>query len=105
MKKNLYSDIKNSLKLHIGRNNNYTEYKYYMYSKGDFDEKVEKESFKADFVESIIPVIFHKSDFEDIDKMYNSTQRYRRFEFDFCFSKCYTEKHNSNWYKTCTKRS
>ena len=78
----LYCDINDSLKLHIGMNDINMEYYYYKYNKGDYDEKVEEESFKADYVRSTIPVIFNKSDFEDIDKMYNSTQRYRRFEFE-----------------------
>ena len=68
---------------------------------GKADEETEKESFKAEYAESIIPIIFNKSDFEDIDKMYNSTQRYRRYEFEASGSKAslYSESFKKNGYK------
>ena len=91
----LYCDINDSLKLHIGMNDINMEYYYYKYSKGDFDEKVEEESFKADFVKSTIPVIFNKSDFEDIDKLYNSTEKYRRFEYETLGSE--VDVYNNTW--------
>ena len=68
---------------------------------GEADEETEKESFKAEYVESIIPIIFNKSDFEDIDKMYKRTERYRKFEFEASGSKAslYSESFKKNGYK------
>ena len=78
----LYNKIDIGLDVHINMNNRDMGFKYYKFSKGNIDEEIEKETFETNFVRSTIPVIFNKSDFEDIDQMCISTQRYRRYEFE-----------------------
>lgn len=97
----LYSGIGMCLDVHLFHNAIEMERIYKHHINGEADEETEKESFKAEYVESIIPIIFNKSDFEDIDKMYKRTERYRRFEFEASGSKAslYSESFKKNGYK------
>ena len=83
----LYSDIGMYLDMHLFHNTIEMERIYENHINGEAGEETEKESFKAEYTESIIPVKFNKSDFEDIDNMNKRTERYRRFEFEASGSK------------------
>ena len=97
----LYSGIDMCLDVHLFHNAIEMERIYKNHIKGEADEETEKESFKAEYTESIIPVAFNKSDFEDIDNMNKRTERYRRFEFEASGPKAslYSESFKKNGYK------
>ena len=97
----LYRGIDMYLDMHLSHNAIEMERIYENHINGEADEETEKESFKAEYAESIIPIIFNKSDFEDIDNMNKRTERYRRFEFEASGPKAslYSESFKKNGYK------
>ncbi len=97
----LYRGIDMYLDMHLSHNAIEMERIYENHINGEADEETEKESFKAEYAESIIPIIFNKSDFEDIDNMNKRTERYRRYEFEASGSKAslYSESFKKNGYK------
>ena len=70
------------LDMHLSHNAIEMERIYENHINREAGEETEKKSFKDEYTESIIPIIFNKSDFEDIDNMNKRTERYRRFEFE-----------------------